>query len=193
METIVARGVAAVLAAASALPARGDLTAEADCVDAASARGYFLPDEEELIRLRYSQYLGLRAALLETLDGWRGRAGTGEGGVGGPAAGVRDRVRGGLCVDAGGPVSGGTGGGAAGGVEEARRGGSVGGDSAQTIHRGLQGDFGSGECAAISDCRGFLSKHPPGIRGLAGDPVAGPVVELLLAEEPRIDGGGAMR
>ena len=77
METILARGVAAVLAAAAAMPARGDLAAELECVEAASARGYFLPDEEEFIRLRYSQYLGLRAALLETLGGLGEAAGRG--------------------------------------------------------------------------------------------------------------------
>ena len=35
------------------------------------ARGYFLPDEEELIRLRYSQYLGIAGGA----DGNAGRAG----------------------------------------------------------------------------------------------------------------------
>ncbi|MCU0748667.1 MAG: hypothetical protein MUF13_03880 [Akkermansiaceae bacterium] len=61
------RGVAAVLAAAHAMPVREELGRELQCVEAAQARGYFLPDEEELVRLRYSQYLGLRAALGETL------------------------------------------------------------------------------------------------------------------------------
>jgi hypothetical protein len=35
---------------------------------AASKRGYFTPGEDELVRLRYSQYLSARAALLSTLS-----------------------------------------------------------------------------------------------------------------------------
>ncbi len=68
MESVLGRGTAAVLAAAAAMPERGDLAAELERVEAAAARGYFLPDEEELIRARYWQYLGLRAALLGTLE-----------------------------------------------------------------------------------------------------------------------------
>jgi hypothetical protein len=36
-------------------------------LDAASARGYFTPDEDEAVRVRYAQYLGVRGALLSTL------------------------------------------------------------------------------------------------------------------------------
>jgi hypothetical protein len=66
-NTFLAGGAAAVLAAAEALPERGDLAAELDLLEAATDRGYFPPDADELVRLRYSQYLGLRAALWETL------------------------------------------------------------------------------------------------------------------------------
>jgi len=38
-------------------------------VDAAEARGYLLPDEDERVRLRYAQYLAERAALLSALQG----------------------------------------------------------------------------------------------------------------------------
>ena len=62
------RGSATVLAVAGALPAREDLTDELACVAAASARGYFLPDEEEAVRARYRAYLSLRVVLLESLD-----------------------------------------------------------------------------------------------------------------------------
>ena len=79
MEMILEAGAAAVCAAAGSMPERADLTAESECGAAAEARGYFLPDEEELIRLRYSQYLGLRAALIETLDALAGAAGDGAG------------------------------------------------------------------------------------------------------------------
>jgi hypothetical protein len=48
MEKILARSVAVMLAASGALPGHDDLGAELACVTAAEARGYFLPDEEEL-------------------------------------------------------------------------------------------------------------------------------------------------
>jgi hypothetical protein len=54
-NTFLAGGAAAVLAAAQALPERGDLAAELDLMEAAFKRGYFPPDAEELVRLRYSQ------------------------------------------------------------------------------------------------------------------------------------------
>lgn len=63
---VLGRSIAALLSAAAALPRRNLLGAELDCVNAAAARGYFLPDEEEMIRQRYSQYMALRAAMLET-------------------------------------------------------------------------------------------------------------------------------
>ncbi len=83
-DAATARGAAAVRAAAAALPGGPELAVELACADRASARGYFLPDEDALVRVRYSQYLTLRAALLGTLeelaaaagaDGveWRGR------------------------------------------------------------------------------------------------------------------------
>lgn len=59
--------IRAVLAAAAALPSRDQLTAEIAWLDAACARGYFLPDEDERVRLRYNQYLAVRASLLETM------------------------------------------------------------------------------------------------------------------------------
>lgn len=61
----IARAVSAVLAAVRAMPHAGDIAPELQLVEEASARGYFLPDEDEAVRLRYLQYLGLRTALLE--------------------------------------------------------------------------------------------------------------------------------
>lgn len=52
--------------AGAALMARAGL--ELAFLDAASARGYFTPDEDEVIRVRYAQYLGVRGALLSTLE-----------------------------------------------------------------------------------------------------------------------------
>ena len=75
MTSVLKRGAGAVLAAAGALPERGELLEEVALVEAAQQRGYFLPDEEEFIRARYWQYLGLRAALLETLGELAGHAG----------------------------------------------------------------------------------------------------------------------
>ncbi|MCP5532990.1 MAG: hypothetical protein H7A48_07445 [Akkermansiaceae bacterium] len=61
------RDAAAVGAAARTVPGHEDLALELAALDAACARGYFLPDEDELVRLRYSQYLMLRTSLLETI------------------------------------------------------------------------------------------------------------------------------
>ncbi|MFU8892488.1 MAG: YiiX/YebB-like N1pC/P60 family cysteine hydrolase [Luteolibacter sp.] len=57
----------AVLAAAAALPTRDQLADEIAWLDAACGRGYFLPDEDERVRMRYNQYLAVRAGLLETM------------------------------------------------------------------------------------------------------------------------------
>jgi hypothetical protein len=67
LEPAVVRGAAAVLAAAHSLPTAPALAAELAMVAAAQQRGYFPPDDGEAVRLRYRQYLSLRAALLATL------------------------------------------------------------------------------------------------------------------------------
>ncbi len=68
MQRALEAGVATVLAAAAVLPERDELAEEIATVEAASARGYFLPDEEEWVKLRYSQYLALRSSLLVTIE-----------------------------------------------------------------------------------------------------------------------------
>ncbi len=68
MQQALVAGAATVLAAAAALPERDGLALEIATVEAAAARGYFLPDEEEWVKLRYSQYLSLRASLLATIE-----------------------------------------------------------------------------------------------------------------------------
>lgn len=60
-------GTATVRSAAAALPSRDALLPELASVDAAAQRGYFLPDEDEWVKLRYAQYLTLRASLLATI------------------------------------------------------------------------------------------------------------------------------
>lgn len=68
LQRALAAGTATVLAAAAALPELDGLASEIATVEAAAARGYFLPDEEEWVKLRYSQYLNLRASLLATIE-----------------------------------------------------------------------------------------------------------------------------
>ena len=74
---IITRGVSAVLAVAGALPDETALRVELASVAAALARGYFLPDEDELVRHRYAGYLAARAVLLETLEELAAVAGRG--------------------------------------------------------------------------------------------------------------------
>jgi len=76
---VLERGVSAVLAAARAVPGPEDLDAELSAAESAAARGYFLPDEDDAVRLRYFQYLSVRGALLVTLEDLAEAAGTGGG------------------------------------------------------------------------------------------------------------------
>lgn len=75
MDERVARGVSAVLAAAGAFARDQSVEREIRHIEAASQRGYFLPDEDESVRLRYMQYLSMRGALLETLSSLAAAAG----------------------------------------------------------------------------------------------------------------------
>lgn len=69
------RGAASVIAAAMAVPSAEEIAAEISCAENATARGYFLPDEDAAVRLRYTQYLAVRGALLGTLEELAGAAG----------------------------------------------------------------------------------------------------------------------
>ncbi len=75
MQQALIAGTATVLAAAVAIPGRDSLLGEISICEAAAARGYFLPDEEEWVKLRYSQYLTLRTSLLATIEELGGLAG----------------------------------------------------------------------------------------------------------------------
>jgi hypothetical protein len=68
MRQVLVAGSATVLAAAAVIPQQDSLHGEIAMCEAAAARGYFLPDEDEWVKLRYSQYLGLRASLLATIE-----------------------------------------------------------------------------------------------------------------------------
>ena len=52
---------------AAAMPAHGDVRQELADAEAAQARGYFLPDEDERLRDVFVRYLSLRATLLEVV------------------------------------------------------------------------------------------------------------------------------
>lgn len=175
------------LAASDALPTHDDLAIALEVADAASGRGYFLPDEDEFIRLRYSQYLGLRAAMLDTLAELGDAAGRG-------AVEWRDRLPvfaaafAAACVliradrylvdlAAVRPV-----------VWKKL--------DEEELRAGIPRKTFTGIYKAVSDpanlkrflfAADFYQKHREEIRTLADDPVMGPVVDLLLAEEPRIE------
>lgn len=68
IDQLLAHCVPALLACETALPTHDSLAREHAHLDAAEARGYFHPDEEELIVLRYTQYLALRSALIQILE-----------------------------------------------------------------------------------------------------------------------------
>ncbi len=175
------------LAASNALPTHEDLGAAHQCLEAANRRGYFLPDEDEFVRQRYSQYLGLRAAMLETLAELGEAAGRG-------AVEWRDRLPvfaaafAAACVliradrylvdlAAGRPV-----------VwkkldeEEVRAG--IPRKTFTAIYKVVSDPVNLQRFLQAAD---FYGKQREEIRALAGDPVLGPVVDLLMAEEPRIE------
>jgi hypothetical protein len=68
MEATLEGALRGLLAAAPGLPDASDLTREVADGEAAQARGYYLPDEDERLRLVYARYLGLRAVLWETVE-----------------------------------------------------------------------------------------------------------------------------
>ena len=183
MEACLERGAAAVLAAARALPSRDDLLPELGCVEAAGGRGYFLPDEEELIRLRYSQYLGLRAALGETLgvlaeisgqrgSDWHQRLPVFTAAFAAACVLMRvDRFL--VKLAAGRPVVWKK-------LDEADPRAGIPRKSFTTIYKAISSPANLRRFLVAAD---FYQEHRDGILVLAADPVLGPVVELLLDEE----------
>jgi hypothetical protein len=186
-NTFLAGGAAAVLAAAQALPERGDLAAELDLMEAAFERGYFPPDAEELVRLRYSQYLGLRAALWETLGGLAEMAGRGTiewqdrlpvFATAFAAACVlmrADRFLVELAADK--PVVWKK-------LDEADVSSGIPAKTFTSIYRAVSDPANARRFLVAAD---FYDKHRAAIQEWADDPVLGPIVELLQAEEPRIE------
>ena len=187
MQSILEQGAAAVCAAAAALPERGDLVAEEALAEEACRRGYFLPDEEDVVRLRYSQYLGLRAALLETLEGLAAASGRGHVEWGGrlPVFATAfatacillraDRFLIGLAADR--PVVWKK-------LDEADPRAGIPRKSFTAIYKAASDP---GNARRFLSAVGFYESHREEIRELEADPVAGPVVELLSGEEPWIE------
>lgn len=189
MNRVLARSVAAMLAAARAMPHHEDLDAELQRVEAASSRGYFLPDEEEMIRIRYSQYLGLRAAMLETFSELEALAGRGVADwsnrlpvfVAAFATACvlsrADRYVVALAADR--PV-----------VwkkldEEDRRAG-IPRKTFTGIYKMVSHSANLARLVLAAD---FYRNHRQEIMAMAGDPVIGPVVDLLANEQSRIVAG----
>lgn len=65
---IIVRAARVVRSVAVALPRRGEMDLELADAEAAQARGYFLPDEDERIREVFARYLSTRGILLETVE-----------------------------------------------------------------------------------------------------------------------------
>jgi hypothetical protein len=76
-ESQLAGELFATLSAAAAIPDRGALVEDLDMLHIAAERGYFLPAEDEWVKVRYSQYLAVRAALLATIGTLGAAAGSG--------------------------------------------------------------------------------------------------------------------
>ena len=68
IDQLLAECVPALLACEAALPTYDGLEQEHDYLAAADERGHFHPDEEEIVLLRYTQYLAVRSALVQILD-----------------------------------------------------------------------------------------------------------------------------
>eukprot|EP00903_Cladosiphon_okamuranus_P003717 g3715.t1 len=67
LEEMIDRGVKTILAVAEVMPRRENLDRELGEADAAEARGYYLPDEDERLREVFARYLQVRASLREVV------------------------------------------------------------------------------------------------------------------------------
>lgn len=67
-DITLSRALRSVESAALGIPSRASLSEELTIVERAQERGWFTPDEDERVRLRYGQYLSARMALLTTLQ-----------------------------------------------------------------------------------------------------------------------------
>ncbi len=67
-KTILNSTIEQVISATQALPVEKNLLQIRSDAELASARGYYLPDEDDRLRLVYSDYLRVRAILLDTIN-----------------------------------------------------------------------------------------------------------------------------
>lgn len=186
-DTGVGRGISAVLAAADGLPGLDALSDEMACAVAASERGYFLPDEEELVRRRYHAYLAARAALLGLLDEMDGME---DGDAGGWerklsvfatafAAGCLVTRADRFLVDLAGerPVVWKK-------LDEADAGSGIPRKTFTTIYQSMSHPANLRRFLTAAD---FYFAHRTEILSLAGDPEMTRLVDLLVHEESRIE------
>ena len=67
IDSLIFRSTRTLCSVAPALPRRGMLGQEIEDAARAAERGYFLPEEDERVRGAFTRYLGVRAALHETI------------------------------------------------------------------------------------------------------------------------------
>ena len=67
IDDLIGQSARTLCAVAPVLPRRAMLRQEMEDAERAAERGYFLPDEDERVRGAFARYLGVRAALLETI------------------------------------------------------------------------------------------------------------------------------
>lgn len=154
---------------------------------AASARGYFKPDEDETVRLRYSQYLSARAALLATLGSLEQACSPAAGGwlarlpaftVAFAAACLLLRQARALAdLAAGTPLL-------AAKLDEASQGHGI---PRKTFVRLFRATTDPVRLLQFREAADFYEKHRSEIAALAADPELAPVVDLLREEEEWIE------
>ena len=182
-DTRVRQGARTVLGAADAARAGLALPFLAD----AARRGYFTPGEDEIVRLRYSQYLSARAALLSALGsleqacspaagGWRARL---------PAFTVAfaaaclllRQARGLATLAAREPLL-------AAKLDEASQGHGI---PRKTFSRLFRATTDPARLLRFREAADFYDKHRSEIALLSADPSISPVLELLAEEEEWIE------
>ncbi|WP_338288948.1 YiiX/YebB-like N1pC/P60 family cysteine hydrolase [Luteolibacter sp. LG18] len=187
MDELLRREVPVVLAAARALPAEAHLAVELAHVRAASARGYFLPDEDESVRLRYMQYLALRASLLGSMSALAAAADRHGWEEGLPAFATAfaaacvlaraARFMSGVALEH--PVL----------WKKLDEADSRLGLPRKSFTRAYKESVSPVTLARFRAAAEFYGTHRSEIHALAADPALAPVVGLLGSEEPRIEAG----
>jgi hypothetical protein len=71
LDTLIANSAESIVSIAPTLPSFESIQAVMKNVEVASARGYFLPDEDETIRTLFANYLTTRSALLQMMQDLR--------------------------------------------------------------------------------------------------------------------------